>query len=132
MATEKVRDFGQGREPIPQKIFLNKFNKDTTSIKQSLSDLRKNQIKMSIIEKELFNMGVDGKNMRSNVRFLVSPFLPFRDHLKSYNFLKSDLRSNRKYNTSQKTNILNKVEDIFNLKREIKGLQNYLRGGRII
>ncbi len=131
MATEKVRDFGQGREPIPQKIFLNKFNKDTSSIKQSLNDLRKNQIKMGIIEKELFNMGVDGKNMRTNVRFLVSPFLPFRDHPKTYNFLKSDLRTNRKYNSSQKTNILNKVEEIFNLKREIKGLQNYLRGDRI-
>ena len=46
--------------------------------------------------------------------------------------LLSELKSNREYSKTEKNQILKNVETIFNIKREIKGIQNYLRGDRII
>jgi hypothetical protein len=126
MAT--IRHFGQGREVIPTKKFLNKFKFDK---KSEISDLRKLQIKMGNLEKSLYNKGINGIKTRTNVRLLVSPFLPFRDHNRAYNFLLSELKKHREYSKNEKNQILEDVETIFNIKREIKGIQNFLRGDRI-
>ncbi len=123
-----IRHFGQGREPIPIKNFLNKF---TNNKKDKISNLRNLQTKMGNLEKSLYNKGINGTKTRSNVRLLVSPFLPFREHKQAYNFLLSELRTNREYSKTEKNEILKNVETIFNIKREIKGIQNYLRGDRI-
>tara|TARA_R110000824_G_scaffold24870_4_gene87099 strand:- start:192 stop:572 length:381 start_codon:yes stop_codon:yes gene_type:complete len=126
MAT--IRHFGQGREPIPTKNFLNKFS----SNKQlDLSSLRKLQTKMGNMERTLYNKGINGIKTRSNVRLLVSPFLPFREHRGALNFLLSELRTNREFTKNDKNDILKDVETIFNIKREIKGIQNYLRSDRL-
>jgi len=123
-----IRHFGQGREALPTKKFLNKFTIDKNS---EISDLRKLQIKMGNLEKSLFNKGINGIKTRSNVRLLVSPFLPFREHQGAYNFLLTELKKHREYSQKEKNEILQDVETIFNIKREIKGIQNFLRGDRI-
>ena len=123
-----IRHFGQGREPIPTKNFLNKFSNDK---KDKISNLRNLQTKMGNLEKSLYDKGINGIKTRTNVRLLVSPFLPFREHKQAYNFLLSELRTNREYSKTEKNEILKNVETIFNIKREIKGIQNYLRGDRI-
>ena len=123
-----IRHFGQGREPIPTNKFLKKFTIDK---KKPISNLRNLQIKMGNLEKSLFDKGINGIKTRTNVRLLVSPFLPFRDHKRAYNFLLSELNKHREYTKNQKNEILKDVETIFNIKREIKGIQNFLRGDRI-